>query len=139
MLAKSRSHTELRKSNGPARSCRGASATARVCNNETDRLRRRNDRLQSDNERLKRKIEHLEKQLAAARPAGFRQAAPFTKNRRQGQRPASRPTRPARTTAAGLSRATGCGFRPKAITDSGGKSITDSGPNRSLIPTEIDH
>ena len=51
---------------------------------ETDRLRRRNDRLQRDNERLQRKIEHLEKQLAAARRAGFRQAAPFAKNRRQG-------------------------------------------------------
>ena len=51
---------------------------------ETDRLRRRNDRLQRDNERLQRKIEHLEEQLAAARRAGFRQAAPFAKNRRQG-------------------------------------------------------
>ena len=52
---------------------------------ETDRLRRRNERLRRENERLKRKIEHLEKQLAAARRAGFRQAAPFAKNRPQGR------------------------------------------------------
>ena len=45
---------------------------------ENDRLRRRNDR-------LKREVDHLEKQVVTARRAGFRQAAPFAKNRPQGR------------------------------------------------------
>ena len=76
----------------------GATELARLCaeltrserdgkgqQRENDRLRRRNDGLQRQNERLKRQIEHLEQQLAAARRAGFRQAAPFAKDRRQGR------------------------------------------------------
>ena len=60
---------------------------------ENERLQRRNERLRRENERLKRKIDHLEKQLAAARRAGFRQAAPFAKDRPQGRggRPGRRP------------------------------------------------
>ena len=52
---------------------------------ENERLQRRNERLRRENDRLKRKIDHLEKQLAAARRAGFRQAAPFAKDRPQGR------------------------------------------------------
>ena len=52
---------------------------------ENERLQRRNERLRRENDRLKRKIDHLEKQLAAARPAGFRQAAPFAKDQPQGR------------------------------------------------------
>ena len=65
---------------------------------ENERLQRRNERLRRENDRLKRKIDHLEKQLAAARRAGFRQAAPFAKDRlqgrggRSGQRPPGPPT-----------------------------------------------
>ena len=51
---------------------------------ENERLQRRNERLRRENDRLKRKTDHLEKQLAAARRAGFRQAAPFAKDRPQG-------------------------------------------------------
>ena len=52
---------------------------------ENERLQRRNERLRRENDRLKRKTDHLEKQLAAARRAGFRQAAPFAKDRPQGR------------------------------------------------------
>ena len=52
---------------------------------QNERLQRRNERLRRENDRLKRKIDHLEKQLATARRAGFRQAAPFAKNRPQGR------------------------------------------------------
>ena len=52
---------------------------------ENERLQRRNERLRRENDRLKRKIDHLEKQLATARRAGFRQAAPFAKDRPQGR------------------------------------------------------
>ena len=60
---------------------------------ENERLQRRNERLRRENDRLKRKVDHLEKQLAAARRAGFRQAAPFAKDRPQGrgERPGRRP------------------------------------------------
>ena len=51
---------------------------------ENERLQRRNECLRRENDRLKRKIDHLEKQLATARRAGFRQAAPFAKDRPQG-------------------------------------------------------
>ncbi len=51
---------------------------------KNERLQRRNERLRRENDRLKRKIDHLEKQLATARRAGFRQAAPFAKDRPQG-------------------------------------------------------
>ena len=51
---------------------------------ENERLQRRNERLRRENDRLKRKTDHLEKQLATARRAGFRQAAPFAKDRPQG-------------------------------------------------------
>ena len=52
---------------------------------ENESLQRRNERLRRENDRLKRKIDHLEKQLATARRAGFRQAAPFAKDRPQGR------------------------------------------------------
>ncbi len=51
---------------------------------ERDALRRENERLRRDNQRLREKLE-------AARRAGFRQAAPFSKNR-----PAENPRRPGR-------------------------------------------
>ena len=41
--------------------------------------------LRHENGRQQRKIDHLEKQLADARRAGFRQAAPFAKDRPQGR------------------------------------------------------
>ena len=67
---------------------------------ENERLQRRNERLRRENDRLKRKIDHLEKQLATARRAGFRQAAPFAKDRPQGGggHPGRRAGGPARPT-----------------------------------------
>ena len=41
-------------------------------------------RVEHDRDRLKRRHEQLKDQLDAARRAGFRQAAPFTKPHRQG-------------------------------------------------------
>ena len=60
---------------------------------QNDRLQRQNDRLQRQNDRLQHRIDHLEQQLAAARRAGHRQAAPFAKDRPQGRggRPGRRP------------------------------------------------
>ena len=60
---------------------------------QNDRLKRENDGLQREKDRLKREIERLKQQLAAARRAGRRQAAPFAKDRRQGRggRPGRRP------------------------------------------------
>ncbi len=49
------------------------------------RQERRIDGLERQNERQKREIDHLKQQLATARRAGFRQAAPFAKNRPQGR------------------------------------------------------
>ena len=67
---------------------------------ENERLRRENERLEGERERwqrereqLRRTIDHLQHQLDAARRAGFRQAAPFSKGpplgapRRPGRRP----------------------------------------------------
>ena len=51
---------------------------------ENDRQKRQIDGLRRQDERQKREIEHLRRQLAAARRAGFRQAAPFAKDRPQG-------------------------------------------------------
>ena len=47
----------------------------------------------TQNERQKREIDHLKQQLAAARRAGFRQAAPFAKNRPKGRGGPFRPPR----------------------------------------------
>ena len=47
--------------------------------------RRQIDGLRRQDERQKREVEHLRRQLAAARRAGFRQAAPFAKDRPQGR------------------------------------------------------
>ena len=60
---------------------------------ENDGLQREKDRLQREKDRLQREIERLKQQLAAARRAGRRQAAPFAKDRRQGRggRPGRRP------------------------------------------------
>ena len=52
---------------------------------ENDRQKRQVDGLRRQDERQKREIEHLRRQLAAARRAGFRQAAPFAKDRPQGR------------------------------------------------------
>ena len=52
---------------------------------ENDRQKRQIDGLRRQDERQKREIEHLKRQLAAARRAGFRQAAPFAKDRPQGR------------------------------------------------------
>ena len=50
-----------------------------------------------DRDRWKRRSEHLKKQLAAARRAGRRQAAPFAKDRPQGRGGRPRPARQVRT------------------------------------------
>jgi len=62
---------------------------------DRDAWKRRHDRLQRQHERLQRQHERLTQQLAAARRAGFRQAAPFAKDRPQGEgrRPGRRPGR----------------------------------------------
>ncbi len=52
---------------------------------EGDRLKREGDWLKRERDRLKRQNERLTQQLAAARRAGFRQAAPFAKDRPQGR------------------------------------------------------
>ena len=52
---------------------------------EHDQLRGEYDRLQRAHDRLKRQHKRLQQQLAAARRAGFRQAAPFAKDRPQGR------------------------------------------------------
>ena len=52
---------------------------------ENGRQQRQIDGLQGQIERQKREIEQLRGQLAAARRAGFRQAAPFAKDRPQGR------------------------------------------------------
>ena len=52
---------------------------------ENDRQKRQIDGLRRQDERQKREIEDLKRQLATARRAGFRQAAPFAKNRPQGR------------------------------------------------------
>ena len=80
---------------------------------ENERLRRETDQLQREKgppptgegspaarsgDRLRRQIGRLKEALAAARRAGFRQAAPFAKDRRQGRGRTSRPTGRARTT-----------------------------------------
>ena len=52
---------------------------------ENDRQKRQVDGLRRQDERQKREIEHLRRQLAAARRAGFRQVAPFAKDRPQGR------------------------------------------------------
>ena len=51
---------------------------------ERDRLQRETDDLKRERDRLRREIERLSAALEAARRAGFRQAAPFAKARRQG-------------------------------------------------------
>ena len=51
---------------------------------ERDQVRREHKRLQREYDQLKRQHERLQQQLAAARRAGFRQAAPFAKDRSQG-------------------------------------------------------
>jgi len=48
---------------------------------ENDCQQRQIDGLQRQKDRLKQENEHLRRQLAAARRAGFRQAAPSAKNR----------------------------------------------------------
>ena len=58
---------------------------------EIARLRAELERAERDRDRLQRENERLRKQLDAARRAGFRQAAPFSKGA-----PVSRPRRPGR-------------------------------------------
>ena len=76
---------------------------------ENDRQKRQIDGLQRQDERQKREIEHLKQQLAAARRAGFRQAAPFSKNRPQG-----RGRRPGRRAGARYGRQA-CRPRPERV------------------------
>ena len=52
---------------------------------EHDRVQREHDRLRRAHDRLTRQHKRLQQQLAAARRAGFRQAAPFAKDRPQGR------------------------------------------------------
>jgi len=60
---------------------------------ELARAERQRREAERDRDRLKRRNEHLTQQLDAARRAGFRQAAPFAKDRPQGRgrRPGRRP------------------------------------------------
>ena len=67
---------------------------------ENDRQKRQIDGLRRQDERQKREIEDLKRQLATARRAGFRQAAPFAKNRPQGR--GRRPGRRAVRSTAGM-------------------------------------
>ena len=52
---------------------------------DRDRWKRDRDQWKRDRDRWKRRSEHLKQQLDAARRAGFRQAAPFAKDRPQGR------------------------------------------------------
>ena len=52
---------------------------------ERDRFKRERDRWKRERDRLKRQNERLTQLLGAARRAGFRQAAPFAKDRPQGR------------------------------------------------------
>ena len=51
---------------------------------ENNRLERENDRLERETDRLERETDHLKQQLESVRRAGRRQAAPFAKDRPQG-------------------------------------------------------
>ena len=59
---------------------------------EINRLKRENNRLERENNRLERETDHLKQQLESVRRAGRRQAAPFAKDRPQGdgKRPGGR-------------------------------------------------
>ena len=83
-------------------------AASTPARHEADTLRERAERaerdraaLQRENDRLRREVERLRKELETARRAGFRQAAPFSKNRpsphpgRPGRKPGSAYGRPA--------------------------------------------
>lgn len=74
------------------------SPTSEILRRDNDRLRdaladveHDRDRLRRDNERLRHEVERLREELEAARRAGRRQAAPFSKGE-----PASTPKRPGR-------------------------------------------
>ncbi len=58
---------------------------------DLERVERERDRLRREQERLRKKIDRLEDELVAARRAGFRQAAPFSKGA-----PSAAPRRPGR-------------------------------------------
>lgn len=64
-----------------------------------ERAERERDALQREVERLRRENERLRRDLEAARRAGYRQAAPFSRNR-----PASDPRRPGRRAGAAYGR-----------------------------------
>ena len=76
---------------------------------EKSRLQRKSNRLQRENDRLKQENERLKQQLAEARRAGRRQAAPFAKDRPQG-----RGRRPGRRPGAAYGRH-GCRRRPTQV------------------------
>ena len=76
---------------------------------EKSRLQRKSNRLQRENDRLKQENERLKQQLAEARQAGRRQAAPFAKDRPQG-----RGRRPGRRAGAAYGRQ-GCRPRPTQV------------------------
>ena len=58
---------------------RGWRERAERAERERDTLRRERDRWERERERLRAQVDHLKRQLAEARRAGFRQAAPFAK------------------------------------------------------------
>ena len=72
--------------------------------NDRNRAEAERTRLERDRDRLRRENERLRQQLDAARRAGFRQAAPFSKGA-----PKSHPRRPGRTSGATYGRQ---GHRP---------------------------
>ena len=76
---------------------------------DTDRLQRERDRLQRERDGLRRQVGRLKEALVAARRAGFRQAALFAKDRRQG-----RGGRPGRRAGAHYGRH-GCRRRPPGV------------------------
>ena len=76
---------------------------------EKTRLQRKSSRLQRENDRLKQENERLKRQLDEARRAGRRQAAPFAKDRPQGDG-----KRPGRKAGAKYGRH-GCRRRPARV------------------------
>jgi predicted nucleic acid-binding Zn-ribbon protein len=66
---------------------------------DLERLERERARWRRERERLRQKIDRLEDELDAARRAGFRQAAPFSKGV-----PAATPKRPGRKAGAAYGR-----------------------------------
>ncbi len=80
------------KSINPFRRLRELAQELRRTREERDQVRRRNEQLEEENERLEKesqrlqeKIKKLRKELETAQRAGKRQAAPFSRGKRQNQ------------------------------------------------------